>query len=77
MALDYVRATQAGKLPRLSRPSPAGAAGRMELDAATRASLEITRARDGGTAHTLLGAVQRTLTAAGARAAGRAGWPRR
>ncbi len=39
----------------------------MAMDAATRASLEITRARDGGTAHTLLAAVQRTVTAAGAR----------
>ena len=37
------------------------------MDAATRASLEIPRGRDGGTAHTLLGAVQRTTTAAGAR----------
>lgn len=67
LALDYVRATQAGKLPRLSAPHPRGDLGRMDLDAATRASLEITRARDGGTAHTLLGAVQRTVTAAGAR----------
>ena len=66
-ALEYVRATGAGKLPRLSRPVPLGAAGRLELDAATRASLEVARARDGGTAHTLLAAVQRTLTAAGAR----------
>jgi len=67
LALDYVRSTQAGKLPRLSRPVPMGDAGRMELDAATRASLEITRARDGGTAHTLFAAVSRTATAAGAR----------
>jgi DNA mismatch repair protein MutS len=67
LALDYVRATQAGKLPRLSRPLPVGDAGHLELDAATRASLEITRARDGGTTHTLLAAVQRTITAAGAR----------
>ncbi len=66
-AVDYVRATQAGKLPRLSHPQPVGEAGRMELDAATRASLEITRARDGGVQHTLLASVQRTLTAAGAR----------
>jgi DNA mismatch repair protein MutS len=66
-ALDYVRATQAGKLPHLGRPVPQGTAGRLELDAATRASLELTRARDGGTAHTLLAAVQRTVTAAGAR----------
>ncbi len=67
LALDYVRATQGGKLPRLSHPVPLGTAGRMELDAATRASLEITRARDGEAAHSLLGAVQRTATAAGAR----------
>ena len=68
LALDYVRTTQAGKLPRLSRPIPIGDAGlARELDAATRASLEITRARDGGATHTLLAAVQRTLTAAGAR----------
>ena len=66
-ALDYVRMTQAGKMPRLSRPQPVGDAGRMELDAATRASLEITRARDGGAAHTLLAASQRTVSAAGAR----------
>ena len=48
-------------------PSPQGEAGLLAMDAATRASLEIHRARDGGTLHTLLGAVQRTLTPAGAR----------
>src|SRR5438477_8065317 len=42
------------------------------MDAATRASLEIHRARDGGTLHTLLGTVQRTLSPAGARML--AGW---
>ncbi len=67
LALDYVRATQAGAMPRLSRPAPQGRAGALAMDAATRASLEIVRARDGGTAHTLLASVQRTLTAAGAR----------
>ena len=71
-ALAYVRDTQAGQLPRLSRPVPQGGAGVMALDAATRASLEITRPRDAGAGgegarHTLLGAVQRTLTASGAR----------
>lgn len=67
LALDYLRATQAGALPRLARPAPQGSTGRMSIDAATRAGLEIARARDGGTRHSLLGAVQRTLTAAGAR----------
>jgi DNA mismatch repair protein MutS len=37
------------------------------MDAATRASLEITRARDGSFEHSLLATVQRTLTAPGAR----------
>jgi DNA mismatch repair protein MutS len=66
-ALDYVRAAGAGALPRLQHPLPVGEAGRLELDAATRASLEISRARDGGSKFTLLAAVQRTSTAAGAR----------
>ncbi|MGI4810083.1 MAG: DNA mismatch repair protein MutS [Janthinobacterium lividum] len=66
LALDYLRLTQAGNLPRLSRPVSAGLGGEMMLDAATRASLEITRARDGG-GHTLLAAIDRTSTAAGAR----------
>ncbi len=67
MALDYARATQAGAMPRLSRPQPAGLGAQMMLDAATRASLEITRARDGSTAHTLVAAIGHTLTAPGAR----------
>jgi DNA mismatch repair protein MutS len=67
LALDYLRATQAGRLPRLAPPQPLGEAGRLELDAATRASLELLRTRDGSAVHTLLGAVQRTATAPGAR----------
>ena len=67
LAVAYVQSTQAGKLPRLSHPVPRGRDGTLAMDAATRASLEILRARDGGAAHTLLGAVQRTLSAAGAR----------
>ena len=66
-ALDYVRATQVGKLPRLSPPTPRGQGGVLAMDTATRASLELARARDGGTDHTLLASVRRTLTAAGAR----------
>ncbi len=65
LALDYVRAAS-GALPRLARPATRRGAGTLALDAATRASLEILRARDGGP-HTLLAAVDRTLTAAGAR----------
>ncbi len=67
LALEYVRTTQAGVMPRLAPPSPVGMAGRLEMDAATRASLEVTRARDGGEGHTLLSSARRTSTAAGAR----------
>ena len=70
VAVDYARATQAGALPRLARPEPLGQAGVMAMDAATRASLEIHRARDGGVLHTLLAAVKHTLTPAGARLLG-------
>lgn len=67
MAVDYIRSTQSGALPRLGRPEPRGQSGALLMDAATRASLEILKSRDGGTQHTLFSAVQRTLTAAGAR----------
>jgi DNA mismatch repair protein MutS len=66
-ALDYVRTTQAGAMPHLSRPIPRGRSGALAIDAATRASLELLRARDPDSPHTLLRAVDRTLTAAGAR----------
>jgi DNA mismatch repair protein MutS len=67
IALDYVRTTAAGQMPRLSRPEPTGTTGQMMLDGATRASLEITRALDGGAAHTLMAATAQTLTAPGSR----------
>ncbi len=67
MLLSYVRATQMGAMPRLSRPQSTGAAGLLAMDAATRASLELVRARGGGEAGSLLAAVKRTVSAAGAR----------
>ena len=67
MAVDYVRSTQSGALPRLGRPVPQGETGALSMDAATRGNLEIHRSRDGGTTHTLFSAVQRTLSAAGTR----------
>jgi DNA mismatch repair protein MutS len=67
-ALAYVKSTQAGAQPLLAPPVARGQAGVLAMDAATRASLEILRARDGGSLHTLLATVQRTLTPGGARA---------
>ncbi len=72
VVLAYIAATQLGAAPRLSRPVSAGSAGRLEMDAATRASLEIVAARGGGEAGSLLGAIKRTVSPAGARAL--AGW---
>jgi DNA mismatch repair protein MutS len=72
LALDYVRLTQAGNLPRLSHPVPTGASAQMEMDAATRASLEILRTREGGETLTLFASVNHTLTQPGARAL--SGW---
>jgi len=67
LALDYVQRTQAGRMPRLGRPRPEPPASRLGIDAATRASLELLTARDGGATHTLLAAIDRTQTAAGGR----------
>ena len=67
MALDYVRGTQNGALPHLMRPAPRGQAGVLAMDAATRRSLELLRAERGDARSTLLHAVDRTLTGAGAR----------
>ncbi|RVT99582.1 DNA mismatch repair protein MutS [Rhodovarius crocodyli] len=67
MAVDYVRATQNGRLPFLMRPVPRGTQGVLLMDAATRRSLEILRSERGEARSTLLAAVDRTLTGAGAR----------
>jgi len=65
--LAYVRATQMGAMPRLSHPASAGEAGQLAMDAATRASLELVQSRAGTEAGSLLGAVKRTVSAAGGR----------
>ena len=67
MVLDYVRATQNGVLPHLMRPVPRGTQGVLAMDAATRRSLELLRPERGDARSTLLHAVDRTLTGAGAR----------
>jgi DNA mismatch repair protein MutS len=72
LALAYVTATQAGARPLLAPPVARGRTGVLAMDAATRASLDILRARDGGAQHTLLTTVQRTRTPGGARL--RADW---
>jgi len=65
--IDYVRATQVGGMPRLAHPTPRASGGIMQMDAATRASLELIQARDGASKATLFGAVDRTVGPAGGR----------
>ena len=63
----HLETTQAGKIPALSAPRRAGEADVMAIDPATRASLEIDKAISGARDGSLLAAIDRTVTAPGAR----------
>ena len=65
--VDYLDLTQRGKLPLLRPPVRESANSAMQIDASTRRNLEITQALSGGREGSLLAAVDRTVTAAGAR----------
>ncbi len=63
----YLEITQKGQLPLLRPPVQEHHAANMQIDAATRRSLELTHALGGGRSGSLLDAIDRTVTAAGAR----------
>ncbi|NKB55431.1 MAG: DNA mismatch repair protein MutS [Alphaproteobacteria bacterium] len=65
--IDYVALTQVDTMPRLAPPKRLAAGMVMEIDAATRANLELTRSLGGGRKGTLLAAIDRTVTGPGAR----------
>ena len=65
--VDYLDLTQRGKLPLLRPPVAEAQGGTMQIDAATRRNLEITTSLSGGREGSLLSAVDRTVTAGGAR----------
>ena len=65
--VDYLDLTQKGKLPLLRPPVRERAGGAMGIDAATRRNLELTQALSGGREGSLLAAIDRTVTAGGAR----------
>jgi DNA mismatch repair protein MutS len=65
--VDYLDLTQRGRLPLLRPPVREQAASAMQIDAATRRNLEITASLSGGRDGSLLAAMDRTVTAAGAR----------
>jgi DNA mismatch repair protein MutS len=64
--LHYVNLTQMGERPALRPPKREAASALLSIDAATRASLELLRPRNEG-APTVFAAIDRTVTAAGAR----------
>jgi DNA mismatch repair protein MutS len=65
--VDYLDLTQQGNLPLLQRPQRETGRGAMQIDAATRRNLELTQALSGGRDGSLLAAIDRTVTAGGAR----------
>ena len=65
--VSYLDLTQRGKLPLLRPPVRESATGAMQIDAATRRNLELTQALSGGREGSLLAAMDRTVTAGGAR----------
>jgi len=65
--LDYVELTQRGRLPHLRPPRPMAEGSVMEIDARTRRNLELSRTLAGERKGSLLAAIDRTVTAAGAR----------
>ena len=66
-ALFYVERTQLSARPALSLPTRLGCETHMAIDAATRANLELMRTLGGGRDGSLIGAIDRTVTAAGGR----------
>ena len=65
--VEYLEITQKGKLPLLRPPVREAEARTMQIDAATRRNLELTRSMSGGRAGSLIACIDRTVTAGGAR----------
>lgn len=64
---EYLEITQKGNLPLVRPPVIEGQASAMQIDTATRRSLELTHGAAGGRAGSLLATIDRTVTAGGAR----------
>ena len=65
--LKYVELTQIGKRPFLRPPKKTGIGATLVIDAASRSSLELLRSSSGDKVGSLFGAIDRTITGAGAR----------
>ncbi len=66
-ALKYIDLTQLGRAPVLRAPRRSGSDAILQIDAASRASLELVRSVSGEKQGSLLAAIDRTVTGAGAR----------
>jgi DNA mismatch repair protein MutS len=66
-AIAYVEKTQKSERPSLTRPEREASGSSLFIDPATRANLELSRTLSGGRDGSLLKAVDRTVTGAGAR----------
>ncbi len=67
VAIAYIERTQIGVRPPLARPERMQRGATLEIDAATRANLELTRTMTGQRDGSLLAAIDATVTAAGGR----------
>jgi DNA mismatch repair protein MutS len=65
--IDYVDRTQKGNIPHLACPKQVSEGAIMEIDSATRRNLELMRTLSGERKGSLLSAIDRTITGAGAR----------
>lgn len=65
--VDYLDLTQRGKLPLLRPPLRESAGGAMQIDFSTRRNLELTQSLSGGRDGSLIAAIDRSVTAGGAR----------
>ncbi len=65
--IDYVNRTQKGKMPNIFRPRRIIGGAVMEIDPATRRSLELVRTQTGERRGSLLDTIDKTVTGAGAR----------
>ncbi|NVK33591.1 MAG: DNA mismatch repair protein MutS [Rhodobacteraceae bacterium] len=65
--LSYIEKTQLGERPPLDPPTREAGAGRMLIDPATRANLELTRTLGGEKQGSLLSTIDRTVTGGGSR----------
>jgi len=65
--VEYLDITQKGKLPLIRPPVREAESRTMQIDAATRRNLELTRSMTGGRAGSLISVIDRTVTAGGGR----------